>query len=760
MKPLKLVISGWGPYRDTQTVDFTPLKQGGLCLITGPTGAGKTTIFDAITFALYGEVSGSVREKDSLRSDFAAPETATWVELSFLHQGILYRIVRNPRYERPKLRGEGTTAESEGAELYREEVLEVSGSQQVTEAVKAKIGLDYRQYKQISMIAQGEFLQLLTASSRERTLIFRDLFQTGLYDRVSQLLAQQVKQLHARLEEQKNRMDEILSMVQLEDEAWREQKEKKNKNYARLTALIQADQIKCEAEVIRLKTEGQENGRKYRAYAERLGRIRQENQIIERYLSDKKRLDELNREVEALMESHSRLEEDVTAVPRLKEEAEQLAGRLDELNVQCDRISEWERQNAHLRNLQQEYIEVDAEAQKKKQAYESQEDLYRKAAAGLLAQKLESGCPCPVCGSLVHPSPAVVSGRIPNERVIQKLKKEAEDWMGRAAGAQADAAAAYKILTRMTEAFGEMRASVEENVQLVRERLSGEIRQCKADMDAKRKRAAALEREFQESLLLMEKKRAAWQQAKESLKKPEQMEKQQETELEETIRDLEAGSAGKQDLQAKLETRISIGRRVLEQLKGHTKEKERLEQVYGYVRKLERAATGNNAKKLVLEQYVLSIYFDDILRAANLRLRVMTGERYELYRMEEGRDRRMKEGMELEVLDQYTGKRRSAKSLSGGESFHASLALALGMSDVVQSYAGGIQVETLFVDEGFGGLDGESLSQAVDILISLSTGQRLIGIISHVEELKEQIDSQITVEKTNNGSSIKTNFEL
>lgn len=210
----------------------------------------------------------------------------------------------------------------------------------------------------------------------------------------------------------------------------------------------------------------------------------------------------------------------------------------------------------------------------------------------------------------------------------------------------------------------------------------------------------------------------------------------------------------------RLQTTISVNQSGLRQLESHLQVMQELEAEYGVLRKVERAASGSNNRKLVLEQYVLSVYFEDILRAANLRLSAMTGNRYELYRLGESRDKRMKEGMELEVLDQYTGKRRSVKTLSGGESFKAALALALGTSDVVQSYAGGIQVETLFVDEGFGALDSESLNQAVESLTALSGGQRMIGIISHVEELKEQIDAQILVQKNNNGSSIHTNFEI
>lgn len=201
MKPLSLTLCGWGPYEKREQVDFSVLGQRGLFLITGPTGSGKTTMFDGIAYALYGEVSGSIREKDSLRSDFAGADTATYVNLSFTHKEKEYRIVRNPRYDRPKLRGEGFTTEMESGELYQGEALLATGSTQVTEAVKLLLGLDYHQFKQISMIAQGEFQQLLMASSKERTQIFRDIFQTKLYDTIAATLTARVKQIAGKVEE-------------------------------------------------------------------------------------------------------------------------------------------------------------------------------------------------------------------------------------------------------------------------------------------------------------------------------------------------------------------------------------------------------------------------------------------------------------------------------------------------------------------------------------------------------------------------------
>ncbi|MFQ9510810.1 MAG: SbcC/MukB-like Walker B domain-containing protein, partial [Lachnospiraceae bacterium] len=181
----------------------------------------------------------------------------------------------------------------------------------------------------------------------------------------------------------------------------------------------------------------------------------------------------------------------------------------------------------------------------------------------------------------------------------------------------------------------------------------------------------------------------------------------------------------------------------------------RLEADYGIIKDLDNAANGNNPRRLTFENYVLAAYFDEILQTANLRLKSMTGGRYQLYRTEMVEDKRTKESLNIEVLDSFTGKRRPVTTLSGGESFKAALSLALGMSDMIQSNIGGIQIDTLFIDEGFGSLDSESLDQAIHTLIELAGKNRFIGIISHVDELKERIDKQLSVSKTNQGSTLK-----
>lgn len=776
MKPLKLILSGWGPYRDSQTIDFTPVAGGGLFLITGPTGAGKTTVFDAVTFALYGEVSGSIREKDSLRSDFAAADQTTWVELTFVHRGEIYRIVRNPRYERAKLRGEGTTSENENAQMYCGENLVTTGSQPVTEAVSELLGLDYRQFKQISMIAQGEFTKLLMATSKERTLIFRDIFQTRLYDVIAQKLGQRVRALNDRLDEVRHRMDETAGAFRVESEAWEKAWSQKSRNYGKLAALAEADSEEKMLRREKLKEQQEQLDKAYKKLVQSTEQARQNNKAIDVFLADSEQLEQMKQELETAKVRRKALQKEAKKLPEMERNLAETDERQRVLTEQLGRLEEWRHAKARLSHLQEQYLLLDQQAKGKKAEYEMQDDRFRKASAGILAQVLKAGEPCPVCGSMEHPAPATLTEELPDEKQLEQLKKEAEKQMNLANEAQTKAAGALGALRQVEESLAglwtQLQDSDEDEQTALQRGLSEEMVNQALDrvsqqLEESRQRNRKLTREIQELRqscqeveILVEKQKAAVAQKKSGLSKPRSMERQDISEWSRQIQDMEALRRQQAREREKLQTTLSINQNGVRQMKEHMEVRQKLEEEYGTLRKLERAASGSNNRKLVLEQYVLSVYFEDILRAANQRLRSMTGDRYELYRQEEGKDRRMKEGMELEVLDQYTGKKRSVRSLSGGESFKAALALALGTSDVIQSYAGGIQVETMFVDEGFGALDSESLAQAIEILTALGDSRRMIGIISHVEELKERIDDQIIVEKTNNGSSIKTNFVL
>lgn len=202
MRPEKLTISAFGPYAGKTEINFTRLGDRGLFLITGDTGAGKTTIFDAITFALYGEASGNVREPGMFRSKYARENEPTFVELEFIYQGKRYRVTRNPEYLRPKGRGTGYTMQKADAELtFFDGRQPVTRTREVTRAVEEVIGLDYQQFTQIAMIAQGDFQKLLLAGTQERGEIFRRIFHTGLYQEVQNRLRDAAKERREEYDE-------------------------------------------------------------------------------------------------------------------------------------------------------------------------------------------------------------------------------------------------------------------------------------------------------------------------------------------------------------------------------------------------------------------------------------------------------------------------------------------------------------------------------------------------------------------------------
>ena len=757
MKPLSLTLCGWGPYKEKQTVDFERLSGEGLFLITGPTGAGKTTIFDGIAFALYGEVSGSIREKDSLRSDFAAPETPTYAELIFTHKGRQYKAVRNPKYDRPKMRGEGYTTELENGQLYCGEELLASGSQTVTERIEVLLGLDYRQFKQISMIAQGEFQQLLTSSSKEKTQIFRDIFQTRLYDSIASVLSFQVKKLYASIEEIKHRADEIASTIRVEDDSFQALLEKKNRNYDKILKAADGEQERLEQEKKVLDKAWQEMEAEYKKTVQQVEQWKNKNLLIQQYEDGCASLEKMRAERDLLAAEVKQLEKEYKKLPGRKKRLDETRELIRLLNSQKKLLAQWRQQQKKLRSKQEEYLRLDADAKQKKLKYESLDDLYKKAAAGILALDLKEGVPCPVCGSKDHPAPARVEKDVPSELQVKKAKEAYETAWAQAVNAQTEAASLVGAQASLAEGLKDWDLS--DGGEAAELKVSERVRNLESEALEEQKAVSGCESGYQDGKLRLERLKSTCTQLRSTLKAPREKNKMDVESLSQRVNELEQKRRDAAKQRASYLARLENNKKALDVLRERLSEKAKLEAVYGSLREVERAANGYNNRNLVFGQYVLSVYLDDILRAANQRLTAMTEGRYELYRLPVTKDRRSREGMELEVLDQYTGRKRSVKSLSGGETFKAALALALGTSDVVQQFAGGIQVETLFVDEGFGALDEESLSQAVQILTTLSGGSRMIGIISHVEELKERIEHQIIVEKTHQGSRIYMEME-
>ncbi len=867
MKPVELRISGWGPYKELQTIDFTRMEERGLFLITGATGAGKTTIFDAIMYALYGCMSGEVREKGSVRSDFAKPDTPTFVELSMTHKGESYHIYRNPEYLRPRKRkgadGKELTKEKEKAILTLPDGSSVEGSSEVTRKIEELLCLDYRQFKQISMIAQGEFTKLLTASSQEKTKIFRQIFDTGLYERIAQLLKERSNAIYKEVSGYRHKMDEdvelyhpleesaevFATLVQgeaydyeavlafLKEEKKRIGKEEKEvlAQYQKLeewTLVLNGKLVEAQKAAELQKSLERETERKQLLdhrkeemqqkeillwKADRAGEIRQQELLCE---ESAKQIDKIKQQIRHLQEETGLREQQILSLQKLPEyqadfeAACELKEKLSEQERESEHNIELCKQlEAQLKQLQELYLKLEREELLARQAYEETEHRYRHNLAGILASELEENRPCPVCGSLHHPAPAAVTEEhLTREKVDQAKKawlQKQEKTMrqhGETMAARGKAEQAKEKGCELMKTIGQLQERKEQlpgEIKVLlskytRKSFEGELNrllQLRVERAEKQEQILTLqeelqkvqelfrEREEERDILLTKYGFASREEYQGSLLSKEQIEagkrelqdyekncraneellqhlKEQVQELvladpvklkEELKEALEEKRAVQQRLSKKQESR-NLTERTYSSLKTKLAGLKETMERYTLVKGLDDLANGNNKKRLVFEQYVLISCFEEILYAANLRLQTMSAGRYELRRVRGIVDARSKDNLEMEVLDYYTGKYRSVKTLSGGESFKVSLSLALGMSDVIQAQSGGIRVETMFIDEGFGTLDGESLDQACLVLQGLTESNRLIGLISHVPELSEKIPDQIRIHKTNTGS--------
>ena len=868
MKPITLTICGWGPYRDEQPpIDFEILGSRGLFLITGATGAGKTTIFDAVTYALYGDLSGKTREKGSVRSDFADPSTKTYVELVMEHGGKRYRIRRNPEYMRPRKRqsknGE-LTKEKENAYLTMPDGSCIEGSSEVTARIRELLKVDINQFRQLSMIAQGEFTRLLTAPSSEKSKIFREIFDTKLYERLEAKLKNSSAELYRQVMEYRHRMEEEVSVFSPDEELKTEVEalvaeagiyserllpflKEKISNFLSEEKRLLSEQKKAEEEIEELAGIVKE-AEQTNALMEQLAKEREKQKSLAEKEPDYRQMEErlqragraaAVREYELLFQNREEqrktcekklqlLEGELKGLLQKEEEhrtltelAGQIAGAFEqeEQRKEAERLhrekeTALQKKKQEFGALQISYKKAEKEAEESIHDYENAEKRYRHGIAGILAQELKEGEPCPVCGALSHPCRQGKEQDVPTEEELKEKKKHSEkkrQELMRIHGETRACREARDLLRREAEESGKMQRELTEKVRA----LPAEIREYlgaheRSDFEKQRKEAeelrlCILEKEKtqealrQERQVLLEKEKHAGEAFRDELKKADftgeeeyrssflseqRRRKEQETvqtyrqqchavehliqhlEVELSEREKTDPAEKKQQLEEvrKKKAELTVicnrlwkNRNETEKLYRSLKEKKEkstaLSEKYGIIKDLDDAVNGNNKKRLVLEQYVLAAYFEEILKAANLRLAMMSGGRYTLHRTKEVTDGRSKDSLDMEVLDYYTGRYRSVKTLSGGENFKVSLSLALGMSDVVQAYSGGIQVDALFIDEGFGSLDQESLEQACQTLMSLAESDRMIGIISHVPLLSEKIENQIQVKKTSTGST-------
>lgn len=915
MRPIKLTVSAFGSYAGNTVFPLEKLGTKGLYLITGDTGAGKTTIFDAITYALYGEASGGIRDTSLFRSKYAQVGTPTFVELTFAYGGKQYFIKRNPDYQRPAKRGEGFTMQKADAQLNLPDGRVVTKTKEVNTAIQDILGVNRSQFTQIAMIAQGEFLKLLLASTEDRQKIFRDIFGTTHYQKLQEKLKAESAELGRDCETLGSSVKQHIEGAVCKPDDVLEMELSKAKSaqltmietIELITTLICQDENERKAlsdEMTKLETEiseittalgkAQETDKAKKALENAKATL-QEKQPLQRQRAEKfeqeksksteretlsaeittsknelSRYDELTGMKKELLgketllqESKNKLETAINLVIQiegkikgdktqlaslkdsavnlqlLKQKKEKLSEQKQSMSELSEEIKRFKKLEGKLAAAQKDYKQLSDSAENLKTEYNQKYRAYLDEQAGLLAKTLQTGEECPVCGSLEHPLPATVTDFAPSKEELEIAKNEAET-ADKKAVAQSQVAATVKVQIENKKAdlikasrviledcpFEEIQStlavkeskviaeqtqnaenlseaevkvnlytSLEESIPKSEKQLKTKMEEqsdfkssisslhsaIKGQTEAYDKLKSTLKyadkKEAENALKTLEKKELEWKNAYKDAEKEnndiiaEVRELNGKIEaLEEQLKDVkpvdvfefqERKNEGihKKTLLSnqltEITTRLNCNQRTLEGIKKQSHRLVEAESKYSWVKALSNTANGtiSGKEKIMLETYIQMTYFDRIIARANTRFMVMSDGQYELKRREEASNNRSQSGLELDVIDHYNGSQRSIKTLSGGESFKASLSLALGLSDEVQASAGGIKLDTMFVDEGFGSLDDESLKQAINTLAGLSEGNRLIGIISHVGELKEKIDKQIVVKKGKSGGS-------
>lgn len=910
MRPLKLIISAFGPYADKCELDLTTLGKKGIYLITGDTGAGKTTIFDAITFALYGQTSGGFRENDMLRSKYADAHTPTFVEMTFSYNQQEYTIRRNPEYLRPAKKGNGIVKEKAQAEFFLPNQPPITGIKDVNNAIIELIGIDAHQFTQIAMIAQGEFLKLIHATTKERSDIFRKIFNTKPYQQLQEKLKERFNHLKKEFvlidtsikqyvdsillpnEDIKinplmpNECLETIKQIIIQDNQDLQILEQKlnetEQNLATQTKLIDNAnmQIKLNFElqnispkINQVQAKLQENISQHTKLKQNyeqenpkltlnIAKLTEELPKYQKIKQKQTKIIQLQQEISTKQQNLKSTEQELntltTSITNINTELTQL----NDIEIKIEQVKTAQIQNnQQLQNLHklvqilQDYKECSLLYKEKYAIFTTKQQEHNLAnntytqeyyaflaeQAGILANNLKPNTPCPVCGSTSHPHLATNSANAPSQAQLEQSKNQLDKLS--------------QILQKLSGILGELsgkRHNLANEIEIQAKNFFGKFdrntifAETKHEQDLLIKKATTLQQELtnlntllkqkstlttkletyshklenlQQNILSSTQTLTKQQTTLEVLTKeitiltqnllfPTENEatlklktytKQQQhltTELnlaqkavEECQQQLVALSARKTSLKEQispqkynleqlqttkqemlitkqeltkhiqnLHTRITTNQQIKHKLALQINKLATNQELYTNIQSLYATATGSlsGKERIMLETYVQIHYFDRILIRANTRLMMMSQGQYELKRCQSSEQLRSQTGLDLDVIDHYNGTTRSIKTLSGGESFKAALSLALGLSDEIQSFAGGIHLDTMFIDEGFGSLDNDSLNQAIKVLSTLSEGNKLIGIISHVDELKEKIDKQIKITKNQaNGSQAK-----
>lgn len=924
MKPLKLTMSAFGSYAGKNVIDFTGQQQG-IFLITGDTGAGKTTIFDAITYALYNQTSGGERNGNMMRSQYAQPETETYVELEFLYRGQTYRVCRNPDYKITKTLKNGKIREQKvphSVELTLPDGTVFPEKKNATDAKIIEIlGLTADQFSQIVMIAQGDFLKLLYTKSDERKMIFSKLFRTDIYWKIQENLRRKSMEMDERIQEndrafeqEKSRiillpeseelpLDELVERLRerlkdaLKEQNLRranvEELNKKITKYEEINKLfvslekirqtgkelearqaeskerrqqienaLKADKVLvAEQQNLRQQQEVEQSAQAIAKMTETLANNQEmfetlKTQQQEAEAKQKREAADIQKKMLALEQSFPSYE----ALQNARSEEQQAKKVWEDLGKTSEEsfhkkkagiaaLKEQQKQQEQIvEQTKKNWEQTSLSASESAKHYEHMYEAFLKEQAGILAENLSAGCPCPVCGSTVHPDPAKLSDHAVTELEVEQAKKtraaeeEKRDLAYAAFEAEktekqklaqavekeeADFVLAQTIAKQQRKEAEQNYVSLQKIAEQIREKLVyPSLAEAKKQYAAMQKALEAAEQEIErkrqkvselaETMNTLKGQKLAEEENQKTAKKlaaktekeyaklleksgfvseetyhlailPERsrsklereekeyesqclrqqseqklLEKQvsgktytDTTELNERLKVEKQALKEAEKTYMELHTAYENDRAVLQNCAVYLEKGKKMESEDQVIKSLSKTANGrlSGSAKIDFETYIQRQYFKQIIHEANKRLLTMSNHQFILKLKEEANTgRKTNEGLDLSVYSLVTDSERDVKTLSGGESFLAALAMALGLSDIVERSAGAIHPDMMFIDEGFGSLDAQSRQQAIEVLGELAGDSRMVGIISHVTELKEQIDRKLVVSRTDKGS--------
>lgn len=907
MRPLKITMSAFGPYAGEVTLDMQKLGKSGIYLITGDTGAGKTTVFDAISYALYGEASGNYRENTTLRSKYASADTPTFVELEFEYNNEIYKINRNPEYPRPNKRGEGFTKQSANAELVMPDGSVITKIKEVSAKVEEIIGINKNQFSQIAMIAQGDFRKLLNCETNERSKIFRKIFKTEPYHNIEIKLSSLFNELKRNREKEKSGIEQYINQLKCnENDTLSLELER-----AKSGDVLIEDVIKLAGEIINKDTlEYTKTQKNIESINEEIEKINSNIKLYENQEATKKAYAKASAKFEELKTKRNECEKAYKSAEAQRERLDDLTRKINLINSKMpkydelkslensinERTQSFEKSNNLLKLKQQEITSLEKEIDEKSKALEEvkgadllvqkltvqKEEINKKAEAlkelkteidrckteqknlknaqsfaksaldeygaleneynqiyiaffneqaGIIADELKYGEPCPVCGSTSHPNLARKSENAPSQADVesaQNLVKKAQEKADKARDTASALksrfdeisanvkSAAKKLFGTDDNVFDDYNSNInalkkeyDDTLALLKtaneklnlyKKLDKEIPKIqekqkslldeistlntqKASDEAfisentKRVTSIKSELDFESADLAKDKLKEytnlssdiknAIEKSKndfDDIKSKYDTQKGTKASLENALKEfkeIDLASLNEKSLKLNehkkdvdktaksLYSRIESNKLLVDNISEKRDILKGYDDKYVWLKALSETANGDisGKEKITLETFVQMTYFDSIIRKANIRLLTMSDGQYELVRRSDAETLKKNEGLALDVIDHFNASSRSVSTLSGGESFMASLCLALGLSDEIQSSNGGIKLDTMFVDEGFGSLDGEALDRALSALISLSQGNRLVGIISHVDALCDRIDNKIVITK-------------